>query len=271
MLVNPIGRPYVVQTTWADLIANYPSTNYAVGSQAFVTDIGANGTVFVASAARWEHTSQATFNIYPSTTPKRYLLIGGSGGTYSQTGTTITVTWAAHGITADQNTAGVHLTISTGAALTGWFTNFTYVNANTFTVTSTVSQSTSGNLGTNTSETFIPHSPTIPTSMLGYFGDIISLSNICLSSATVWTKTWRGYLNGSVLTGTATQTTSGQYTLQSPATIIMQSSTVFSQTGSGNISVARGNDTVTFSMQVANATDWALLCPSRFLVAQVRS
>jgi len=25
------GRPYVVQTTWADLVANYPPTDYAVG------------------------------------------------------------------------------------------------------------------------------------------------------------------------------------------------------------------------------------------------
>jgi len=226
--------------------------------------------VFLASPARWEHISESAFNIYPSSTPKRYLLIGGSGGTYSQTGTTITVT-LAHTITADQNTAGVHLTIGTGAALTGWFTNFTYVDATTFTVTSTVSQSTSGNLSGNTAETFVPFAPVIPTDMLGYFGDIISMSNVLLSTASAGTKTWRAYINGSILTGTATQTTAGQYTLQSPATIIMQSSTVFSQTGSGNISVSRGDDTITFSMQLATATDWALLCPSRFLVAQVRS
>ena len=68
MLVNPIGRPYVVQTTWANLIANYPSSNFAVGSQAFVTDVGLNGSVFVASSSRWENISTNASNVTYNTT-----------------------------------------------------------------------------------------------------------------------------------------------------------------------------------------------------------
>lgn len=81
------------------------------------------------------------------------ILLGGSGATYSQTGTLVTVTLTAHGLTAAADDgSSVYLTQSTGALLSGWFTNLTYVNANSFTCTSTVSQSTSGNLGSQTGE-----------------------------------------------------------------------------------------------------------------------
>ena len=101
------------------------------------------------------------------------IVIGGSGATYSQTATTVTVTWASHGMTAALNGASVHLTQSTGSLLTGWFTNFTYVDANSFTCTSGVSQSTSGNLGTNTAKTACL-SVAIPAGALGPNGKVMT-------------------------------------------------------------------------------------------------
>lgn len=94
------------------------------------------------------------------------IVIGGTAATYSQTTTVVTVTWAAHGMTAALNGASVHLTQSTGALLTGWFTSFTYVDANTFTCVSGVSQTTAGNLGVNTAKTTCL-SVAIPAGALG--------------------------------------------------------------------------------------------------------
>lgn len=256
----------VGKSTWA----NKPD-NPVTGQTIFITDIGTNGTVFVASATRWEHISMGVaWNYYPSHTQRRFLLIGGSGGTYSQTGNTITVTMP-HTITSAQNTASVHLTISTGDALTGWFANFTYVDANTFTVESTVSQSTSGNLGTNTAETFVPLVPVIPTGMLDLFGDLINIVNQCLSTASAGTKTWRAYLNDIALTANTTQTTAGQYVQHAPNSIFMLSDSLWQQFGSANVSRERGNNTITFSMQLAASTDWALLIPWRLTFGQCRS
>ena len=85
---------------------------------------------------------------------KQRILMGASGSpTYSQTAFTITVTRTGHGYTAARNNgADIYLTVSTGTLVSGWFSNFTYVDANTFTCTSTISQSISGNLGVQTGE-----------------------------------------------------------------------------------------------------------------------
>jgi len=82
-------------------------------------------------------------------------LAAANAATYTQTANTITVTSTGHNITAVQNGKSVYLVIGSGLATTGWFSNFTYVDANTFTCTSTISQSTSGAVNTNTSITTI--------------------------------------------------------------------------------------------------------------------
>lgn len=101
---------------------------------------------------------QAGANIYrvpyiltPLSTQK--VIHGLASATYSQTGTAVTVTCASHGMTALLNGSQIYLVQSTGALLSGWFTALTYIDANSFSCTSSVSQSTSGNLGTNTAET----------------------------------------------------------------------------------------------------------------------
>ena len=75
-----------------------------------------------------------------------------ASGTYSQSGTLVTVTTSGHGHTASKNGGTVYLTVSSGAAATGWYSNFLYVDANTYKVTSLLSLSTSGNLSGTTSE-----------------------------------------------------------------------------------------------------------------------
>lgn len=90
------------------------------------------------------------------------------GATYSQTGTTITVTSLTHGIPATCNGAAVYLVVSTGAAVSGWFNNFQYIDANSFSVTSNISQTTSGNLINITSGlyTFTNATITIPAKLM---------------------------------------------------------------------------------------------------------
>ena len=63
--------------------------------------------------------------------------------TYSQTTTTVTVTKSSHGYSASDE---VYLDFTSGNGVDGFYTIATVADANTFTVTSTTSQSTSGNV-----------------------------------------------------------------------------------------------------------------------------
>jgi hypothetical protein len=67
-------------------------------------------------------------------------------GTYSQSGTTMTVTVTSHGLTAGQS---VLITFQTGAAGAETFTVVSVTNANVFVVTSVTSRTTSGNCTLN--------------------------------------------------------------------------------------------------------------------------
>jgi len=64
-------------------------------------------------------------------------------GTYSQSGTTVTVTATAHGLLAGNV---VYSDITTGTAVDGTYTVATVVNANSFTYTAGTSLTTSGNI-----------------------------------------------------------------------------------------------------------------------------
>ncbi len=105
-------------------------------------------------------------------------LITGNAATYSQTLTTITVTSTAHNIPATvHNGKNVYLamgTAATGATIpAGWFTNFTYVDANTFTCTSTVSQTGTGAVNTNIAQTTVTDlSISVPGGMIGANGSL---------------------------------------------------------------------------------------------------
>ena len=64
-------------------------------------------------------------------------------GTYSQSGTAVTVTAPSNGLSVGQN---VYLNFTSGALAAGWYSVATVTNSSTFTVTSGVSQTTSGNV-----------------------------------------------------------------------------------------------------------------------------
>jgi hypothetical protein len=64
-------------------------------------------------------------------------------GTYSQSGTTVTVTATAHGLIADNS---IYSDITTGTGVDGTYTVATVTDANTFTYTAGTSLTTSGNI-----------------------------------------------------------------------------------------------------------------------------
>lgn len=199
------------------------------------------------------------------------IMLGGSGATYSQTGTTVTVTLTAHGfLAATDNGASIYLTQNTGALVSGWFTNLTYVDANTFTCTSTVSQSTSGNLGTQTTEITVD-AFTIPGNLLGPAGELNGWVMTQANASNANAKRVRLRLNGTaVFTPNASNTVTAQspFRLQNqgdPAKQIGYPTDSTSQVG-GTSSAAqpytintRLDMAATVTMQVATATDWLKL------------
>ncbi|MFP0549281.1 hypothetical protein ACLDXX_12115 [Acinetobacter baumannii] len=68
-------------------------------------------------------------------------------GTYSQSGTTVTVIMTAHGMSVGQN---VNLSITSGTGVSGSYPVATVVDANTFTYKASTSLTTSGNVTRNT-------------------------------------------------------------------------------------------------------------------------
>jgi hypothetical protein len=152
-LYMPPGSP-IPTSTFATL-----PTAPAVGSQIYVTDVGEYGAVYTAKNGAWTHTGEieviqkAKGWLVPS-------LAAANAATYSQTGTTITVTSTGHNIPdVVYNSKDVYLnmgTAATGAIIPpGWFSNFTYVSADSFTCTSTVSQTGTGAVNTNIAETVV--------------------------------------------------------------------------------------------------------------------
>ena len=67
-------------------------------------------------------------------------------GTYSQSGTTVTVTMTAHGMSVGQN---VNLSVTSGTAVSGSYPVATVIDANTFTYVVATSLTTSGNITRN--------------------------------------------------------------------------------------------------------------------------
>lgn len=254
---------FIARDTYLNIVTNYPAADYA-GKQAFATDLGSQGrgAPVVSNGLNWRRLfSQADF-----AGTLKHLIVGCSGATYSQTGTTVTVTWASHGLSAYEfNGASVYLVQNTGGLLSGWFTNFTYVDANTFAVTSAVSQSTSGDLGTNTAETDIPVGFTFPSTN-GFIevGDLLSFSGLIRNKNSVNTKTAKLYI-GANLVASSTPTTSNNWVNVGSPNII--------PIGQGNYILVGGiqitpiNTTTKATVQLSNSTDWAAFIFNRASVA----
>ncbi len=163
----------VISTTWANRATAIAAIAALTPAEGYVrvTDIGLHGSLWWCDGSTISHESP----ILAALTTVGYIipsLIVANAATYSQTGTTITVTSVGHNVPATQfDGFSVYLDIATGAATAGWFTNFSRTGANTFECTSTVSQSTSGVVNTNTSQRSLPVDVfTIPANLLGTNG-----------------------------------------------------------------------------------------------------
>lgn len=141
------GTPVVTPTISVKKLAGDPWTDYVGQSSAFVTDfryvkvrydiasVGGDDLVDITGLnVRFDvklRNDAGTLSVFPS-----------QSATYSQTGTTITVTYTAHGRAVGQR---VDLSVGSGTATSGEYV-ITGVTANTFTVTSATSATTSGNV-----------------------------------------------------------------------------------------------------------------------------
>jgi len=101
----------------------------AVTTSSFARDAGNNVTLVTSAAHNLKSGAMATISGFTYRT-----------GTYSQTGTTITITITAHGLATG---ADVYIEFTSGAAVANRFTT-TVTDANTFNVTTTTSATTSG-------------------------------------------------------------------------------------------------------------------------------
>lgn len=252
---------YIARDTFANIVSNYVAASYS-GKAAWATDMGPRGCPVFSNGTNWRR----IFSVVDFAGTQKALLIGGSGATYSQTLTTVSVTWTAHGLTASEfNGAMVYLVQSTGALLTGWFTNFTYVDANTFTVTSVVSQTTSGNLGTNTTETDAPIGYTFPSTTGAIeANDLLSFSGLIRNKNSANSKTARIYL-GSTLVGTSAQTTSTNWVSVGSPNFMAIGGGVFIIYG--GIQFTPSTLAAKATLQLANATDWACFIFNRASIA----
>lgn len=182
-----IIRGAIPSFTWL----NKPASASFVG-QAIISDVGINGSLWYSNGSVWVRESLITlYNtylgiIFPS-------LAAANAATYSQSGATVTVNCAGHNIPATvHNGKSVYLTPgapSTGAQLpTGLYTNFTYVDANTFTCTASASQTGTGPLNTQTSAiTVTGFSVTVLGGLLGLNG-FVDVYNFSMCNASAGTK-----------------------------------------------------------------------------------
>lgn len=195
-----------------------------------------------------------------------YIVIGGQNAaagtiTYSQTGTTVTVTHAAHAMTADMNGGQIYLTQSTGSLLSGWFTNFTIDPSdplNKYTCTSTVSQSTSGNLGTNTAETVLPFSYTVPSSLIADFVSI-QLGYIRCGTAAA-TKTLKTYFDSALVDSLSLGANQYKGFTFSASQNFLTNTRYFNNGASLGLTLT--TPIYTCSLQTSLATAWTSIAPS---------
>jgi hypothetical protein len=231
------------------------SNNVAVGSQAAVTLRASDNNVFIgnsASAALGSTTSENGFIINTV----------GLAGTYTQTGTTITVTATASGVSVGKRVSLTFISgqISTVTGEAQWMLVASVVNANTFTVTSPVSQTDSGNVTVNTVESSTASAITGANVVIGYQahadavttgGNNVYVGEQTARSATGINNTTLGSRSGfNMTTGTQNTflgynagralSTGGGLTTQSNCTVVG-----FSGTVSGDNQVQLGNASTT--------------------------
>lgn len=196
------------------------------------------------------------------------IVIGGNGGSWARDiAGLVTVTWAAHGLPATEFNGGIAYltqgTLSTGTTniTSGWgFTNFTYVDANTFTVQTNVLEVATGNLGTNTAETDLPTLCTIPDDYW-YPYALTACQVFVRGKSSGSNKTGKLYL-GDFLLASANYTatagvnswaslSAGSVNILSNTTLVAASNTAFTTTYTGRGIKASGT--------CASSSDWVCI------------
>lgn len=264
--VGNLAGGYIANDTLANIVAGFSGPAY-INKQAWANDLGPRGTAIIYNGTDWRVNGP---QLHVLLSLLKFLVLGLSGATYSQTGTTVTVTWTAHGLTNEFDGASVYLVGSTGALVSGTFTNFVYVDANTFTCTSAISQSTSGNLGTNTSETFSPVQATFP-SITGYFkaGDSIALAGFRRAKNSGNNKTFKVYQCGA---NTASDVMTTQTTWQSltAGNVTLLNDAATQGMAAGNAILTLTDRLARVSCTLANSTDW-MCCMLTAVSVNIRS
>lgn len=174
-----------ITTTWA----NKPLATAYVGN-ARITDVGVGGSNWYSDGTAWRHDG-AVMMFQRGTGWIVHSMLAANASTFSQVGANVTVTSVGHGLTAAaHNGCSIYLIL---AGVGTWCTNVTYVSSSSFTCTSPTSQTASGAITTNTSETIITDTiTTIPAGLMGSNG-VISILGYTLVSSTSTAKTAKLY------------------------------------------------------------------------------
>lgn len=149
------------------------ASSVPTGTVIRLTNVGINGSLWVSNGSVWVAADSHIRMLGLTVGVVLPSLIAANLATYSQVGTTITVdNTVAHNIPAATfNGDSVYLKPSTGALVEGVYSNFQRTGANTFTCESTISQTISGNLATNTSIATLA-TLVIPAGVMGATGRI---------------------------------------------------------------------------------------------------
>ncbi|MDD4242879.1 MAG: hypothetical protein PHG08_01070 [Bacilli bacterium] len=264
---NVLGTDTIKTLTWTE---KPTAADFGKG-QAWFSDIGVDGTLFFSNGTKFIPCKP----IILALSQKGWLvpaLASANAATYSQSETTITVSSTAHNIPATiQDGKDIYLVIGSGAAVSGWFTNFTYIDANTFSCTSSVSQTTSGVVNTNISQVTVSElTKTIKANLLGLNGKIrVNVTASMNNSAGA--KSVRVYFGGNgfiTIQGTTHLSVSALgRTLANKNSLSKQVSQTIAAYGGGssaaavvNMSVNTAADAdITLTLQAAVANDYVAL------------
>lgn len=186
MITRRNSTPSIV--TWG----TFPGATLAPIGEYYISDVGVNGSVWHNNGTKLVRDTPITlYNAYHGVIIPS--CAAANAASYVQASTVLTVTCAGHNIPATvHNGKSIYLTPgtpATGAQLAaGLYTNFQYVDANTFTCVSTVSQTGTGAINTQLSAITLPNF-TVPVkgNILGLNG-YLELYHLSQTNATAGTK-----------------------------------------------------------------------------------
>lgn len=185
MISTSTSSGSILTTTWS---AKPLATAYI--GQVRITDVGVNGSTWYSDGTTYSTNGEITLSQL-ATGWIVHSMLAANASTFSQTGTTVTVTSAGHGLTAaNHNGKSIYLILN---GVGTWCTEFTYIGTSSFSCTSPTSQTASGAVTTNTSETTItPLTYTMQGGLMGTTGSL-KLEGLISSTNSAGVKTSRCY------------------------------------------------------------------------------